>query len=523
MPDDSTRDATTALTSGGLFKTSGFIALANLIGRLLGFAGDTVKSHYFGAGGVVDAFNVAAAVPMLLNDLLIQSLVNSAYIPVFNDYSAEQLARLSSALINITSLFFATIVLIMELSAPLLASILNGGAPADTQALTVNLLHITIPALFILNFSAIVSGLLYAKQRVVLPAIAALIFNGTIVLAAFLLHGQLGIPALAIGLLLGAVLQVAVQLYGLRGTQLPYHLLFWHPGIRRIAALFSPILAGLLIEVFLSRPLTYALASQTGEGGIAWMGYALTLRQLPEGLIASALSITVLVRLSAVTLDNLSSFRKTLARGLRLAFLLIIPASVGLFLLAHPITALLFEHGNFSSFDTGVVTQALRWYLVGLPFSTIDLLLVVAFYSRRNTLTPALIGLFTTFAYIGLARALLPVMGLYALMAADSIRFLLHTALSILFLFRSVGGLSHLGIYRTLRQSLLAVIVMGVVVGAVMGIISPDEDIVSKLQAVVVPVLIGLLVYLAILVALGVDEISLLRQLLASLRHRQTQ
>src|SRR5258708_10575500 len=104
--------------------------------------------------------------------------------------------------------------------------------------------------------------------------------------------------------------------------------------------LFSPILLGLLIEVFLSRPLTYAFASQTGEGGIAWMGYALTLRQLPEGLIASALSITVLVRLSAVPLDNLSSFRETLAGGLRLAFLLIIPASVGLFLLAHPIPAL---------------------------------------------------------------------------------------------------------------------------------------------------------------------------------------
>src|SRR5215813_8468023 len=146
MPDDSTREVTTK-PRGGLFRTSSLIALASLLGRLLGFAGDTVKSHYFGAGGAVDAFNVAAAVPTLLNVLVIQSLVNSAYIPVFNSYNSEQLARVSSALINLSSLFFAVVVLLMEVAAPLLASILNGGAPADIHALTINLLHITIPAL----------------------------------------------------------------------------------------------------------------------------------------------------------------------------------------------------------------------------------------------------------------------------------------------------------------------------------------------------------------------------------------
>src|SRR5947207_15278752 len=121
MPDDSTREAMYT-PRHGLFRTSSLIALANLVSRLLGFAGDTVKSHYFGAGGMVDAFNIAAAVPTLLNDLLIQSLVNSAYIPVFSN--AEELAQLSSALINLTSLFFGAAVLLMELAAPLLVSIL---------------------------------------------------------------------------------------------------------------------------------------------------------------------------------------------------------------------------------------------------------------------------------------------------------------------------------------------------------------------------------------------------------------
>ncbi len=528
MPENSTREGTpdqriSQRSAGGLFRTSAVIALANLLGRLLGFAGDTVKSHYFGAGGRVDAFNVAAAVPTVLNDLLIQSLVNSAYIPVLSKYQAarDELWRLSNALLNLTSLLIAILVLLMELLAPLLAHLLNGGASAEMQLLTVNLMRMTIPVLLILNLSGIVSALLYTRQRVLLPTAAGVLLNGAIVVSAVLLQARLGVFALTLGLLLGALLQVAVQLVGLRGMAWPYRPMFWHPDLRRIAGLYLPILAGLLLEILFSRPLTYALASQTGEGGIAWMGYALTLRQAPEGLIATALSITVLVRLSAISPEKSHLFHDTLAEGLRLAFILIIPATVGLFLLARPITALLFEHGSFTANDTGMVAQALRWYLAGLPFATVDLLLVVAFYARRNTLTPALIGAFTTLIYIGLSKTLLPVMGLYSLMFADSARFVLHAGLSTYFLFHATGGLSHRGIFGTLWKSLLAAGVMGLAISAAAGLTSPGENTLSKALAVVIPTGAGLLVYLTALTVLGIDDLRLLRRVLLGTRRKE--
>src|SRR5512141_3015334 len=116
MRDDSSREDSLAVPrqpqAGRLFRAGGFITFYSLVGRLLGFLGDTVKSHYFGAGGLVDAFNVAAAVPTLLNDLLIQSLVNSTFIPVFSKYQGAELQSLSNALLNLTSLFFTGIVLL---------------------------------------------------------------------------------------------------------------------------------------------------------------------------------------------------------------------------------------------------------------------------------------------------------------------------------------------------------------------------------------------------------------------------
>ncbi len=85
---------------------------------------------------------------------------------------------------------------------------------------------------------------------------------------------------------------------------------------------------------------------------------------------------------------------------MRLATTLILPAAVGLFALAAPIVALLFQHGAFTAHDTQMTVLALRWYLVGLPFAAVDLLLVYAFYARQDTFTPALIGVFSLAVYM---------------------------------------------------------------------------------------------------------------------------
>ena len=123
------------------------------------------------------------------------------------------------------------------------------------------------------------------------------------------------------------------------------------------------------------------------------MNWATTLIQFPQGLVATAISIAILptiARQSAqMTEAARRAFKDTLGLGLRLTISLILPAATGLFLLAVPIIGLLFEHGAFVAADTEITANALRVYLIGLPFAAIDLLLVYAFYARKDTLTPA--------------------------------------------------------------------------------------------------------------------------------------
>jgi putative peptidoglycan lipid II flippase len=499
-------------------RAAGVLALGNVTSRVLGLARETVKSHFFGASGAVDAYVTAAMVPTMLYDLLIGGMVNGALVPVFSSLAAEdrdELWRLVSALLSLIAVVLAAFVAAVELAAPFIARALLAEATPGVITLAARLLRITIPAVMLLSLSGVLSGLLYALKRFAFPAFTAAVFNATIVALTLIFHQRLGIAAMAFGLLVGAGMQVALQLPGLRDTGVRIGLKLWHPGLRRVAALYAPSLVPLVADVLISRPISIALAVQTGEGGISYLNYATYLVQLPQGLVATAISLAVLPTLSAQAgADGAeSAFRRTLARGLRLVLVLIVPAAVGMFILAQPTVALIYGHGSFRPADTVMTTWALRFYLLGLPFAAIDLLLVFSFYARQDTLTPALIGVGTILVYLLLAAGLLPTLGLFSLMIADSVKHMLHTLLSALILSRRVPGLGREGILRALVRVIAAAGVMGAVAyGALKGVdmLFGGAGGLAEVLAVAVPGLAGAGVYLGLVTLLGVDEIRLL-------------
>lgn len=236
-----------------------------------------------------------------------------------------------------------------------------------------------------------------------------------IVLGTVALAPRIGIQGVAIGWIMGAIAQLSLQFLGMRGVRL--RLMLWelprmlrHRGLQRIGLLYLPVLFTLVIDVLINRPFSYTIASQTGEGNIAYMHWATNLREFPMGLVGTAISIAILPTLArqAFDLSQRDAFRQTLGQGIRLALTLIIPAAVGMFVLAGPLIGLLFEHGQFTAQDTFNMAVVLRLYLLGIPFAAIDLLLISAFYAQRDSLTPALVGLFSLGCYIAITLLLLP-------------------------------------------------------------------------------------------------------------------
>jgi putative peptidoglycan lipid II flippase len=474
----------------------------------------------------------------MLYDLLVGGMVSSALVPIFSEQAERDRAglwHLASLMLSLTTIVLAGVVLLIELIAPQMAVIMAAGLFEDTsrgEALlvtTTRLIRLTTPAVLFLSLSGIITGLLFSLKRFALPAFTAATFNATMVgiaLGGVLVFGW-GIEALAVGLLLGAFLQVALQLPGLRDARLAFVVDLQHPALRRMGQLYLPVILGLVISQ-LAIVLDRRLASYTGQQSIAWMQNATTLIQFPLGLVSAAISLAILPtlsRLAAATAPDgvpaLAEFMDTLAKGLRLVLVLIIPATVALFILAEPIVALIFQHGKFVAFDTQQTALALRLYLLGLTFAAIDQPLIFAFYARQNTLTPALVGLLGVGFY--LAAALLPTlarpMQMTDLVLANSVQLTGH-ALVMLWLVNRLAPLRGHSLGPTMLKALVAAAVMGLALWITLPQFKAGltgESLITEAALVGGLSLLGGAVYLLALYLLRTPELSLLQGLLKRL------
>jgi putative peptidoglycan lipid II flippase len=444
------------------------VALGNISSRILGLLRETVISHLFGATGLVSAFRVASIVPTMVYDLLVGGMISAALVPVFSEYATREqrdsLLRLASTLFSLVALAFSSIVLLLEVLSPAIAWVLGGGFDESLLSQTATLTRLITPAVLFLGLSGVATGFLYANKRFVYPAFGASVFNLGIIAGALLLGERLGIASLSLGVLLGSILQLGIQLPGLRQVGIALSVDLHHPALKRMGRLYLPVAVGLIVSQ-VGIAIDRNLASRTGEQSIAWMQNATTLIQFPLGLVAVAVSTAVLPSLSRLASSaQMVRFRRTLGVGLRVVMVLIVPAAMGLLLMAAPVIALVFEHGAFGPYDTIRTAQALRLYLIGLPFAAIDQVLIFAFYARKDTRTPVLVGIVGVLVYLLVAVALIVPLGMLGLVLANSVQLSTHALVMLYLSHRHFDGLRGQDLVRTASKVLSASLLMGAAV-----------------------------------------------------------
>jgi putative peptidoglycan lipid II flippase len=507
------------------------ISAGNLSSRIVGLFREIAKSYFFGNGRMASAFELASNPPSQFYDLLIGGMLSSALVPTFSNLVADEkdesrlaeFGKLLGALIGLATVGLAVLVGVLWLLADVLAGILAGG-PNQDLALVASLLRVTIPTIIFLNMSGILTAALYARRKFAITAFTATVFNLTMIACVALLERSLNVTALAVGMLAGSILQVLMQIPGLRGVPIRLSLNWHHPGISQILRLFLPVAGGLALAQ-LAALISFVLAGHTGAEGPATMRYAAQVIQFPLGMIVVAVSSAILPALSMHgDKHTLVAFKNTLAQGLRLVCMLIVPASVGLFVLAQPVVALLFQRGQFTATSTTQTALALRAAVPGLLFAALDQPLIFAFYARRDTRTPTLIGLTSTLTYLlGLgALSWLSQNGwreftLTDLILANSFKTGLDAVLMATFLWRKIGGLAGHDILALTLKVCAASACMGAAVWWIMTLIQNRMGTVqfaaNALTAIAAAV-IGAGVYLACAMLLRVREVAFLRTLL---------
>ncbi|MCS7062189.1 MAG: murein biosynthesis integral membrane protein MurJ [Anaerolineae bacterium] len=468
-------------TPSSIARAATITSIGNLSSRIVGLAREVVKSYFFGNGPAASAFELASNLPTQFYDLLAGGMISSALVPTFsaliederNPAKMAEFGRLLGALLGLAGVGLAVLVVGLWALAGLYAEFVGSG-PGQDPALVTALLHITIPTIAFLNLSGILTAALFARRKFTITAFTATTFNLTMIVCVVMLEGRLHVAALAVGMLAGSVVQVAMQWPGLRGVPIRLSLNWRHPGVSQVVRLFLPVAGGLALAQ-LAVQVSYIAAGQISAEGPATMRYAAQVIQFPLGMIAVAVSAAILPALSAQAVQPTpDEFKATLAHGLRLVGVLIVPASVGVFVLARPIVAALFERGAFTAESTLYTAATLRAAAPGLLFAAIDQPLIYAFYARRDTRTPTLIGLVSTLSYLALVAALaalaqsgLRPFTLVDLVLANSLKTGLDAVLMALFLFRKIGRLTgHALVPLMVKVCFASAVMAGVAWGA---------------------------------------------------------
>jgi putative peptidoglycan lipid II flippase len=451
--------------------------------RVLGLVRDQVLASMFGAGNAMDAFNVAVRIPNLVRDLFAEGAMSSAFVPVFmrqltsgNKPSAWRLGNnVINALLVVTGLLVAVGIVFAR---PLVGAFATDYAAVPGKLeLTVLLTRIMLPFLTLVAVAAAMMGMLNSLHRFFIPALAPAMFNVATILCALLLVplmprvGWPPITAIAIGALVGGLAQIVVQWPPLRREGFSYApFLDWkQDGLRRVLMLMGPGTIGLAatqVNVFVNT----VLATSEGTGAVSWLNYAFRLMYLPTGLFGVSIATATVPAVSRhAAREDVASVRSTLGEGLSLMFVMNVPATIGLIVLAHPIIRVIFERRAFLPSDTAATAAALQFYAVGLLGYSIVRIASPTFYALGDSRTPVQISIVSVIVNAVLNVVLARVLGYRGLALGTSIAALFNAAGLLWLLHARLGGLDDRRVLSSLARIAMASLVMGIAAFVVNG------------------------------------------------------
>jgi putative peptidoglycan lipid II flippase len=388
-----------------LLKALMAVSSMTLLSRILGFVRDVVIARVFGAGALTDAFFVAFKIPNLLRRLFAEGAFSQAFVPVLAEYRNRRGETDTRLLVDhVASVLFLALLAVSALGVLVAPAIIYLTAPgfavdAAKLELTVELLRIVFPYIFFISLTALAGAILNTHSRFSVPAFTPVLLNVCFIVFGLWLTPYFDPPikALAWAVFCGGIAQLAFQLpFLLRIGLLPRFRLDWHDeGVWRILRLMGPAAFGVSIAQ-VSLLINVVFASFLVTGSVSWLYYADRLMEFPSGMLGAALGTILLPTLARHHADaSIEDYRRLLDWGLRLTFLLALPAAVALALLAVPLLATMFMHGEFGAQDVLMTRQAVIAYSAGLLGIILVKILAPGFYARQDIRTPVRIALIT--------------------------------------------------------------------------------------------------------------------------------
>jgi putative peptidoglycan lipid II flippase len=399
-------------------RASSLISGALMLSSVLGLLQTFLFTYVFGGGTDSDAYLQAYLIPNLIYTVVAGGALSSAFIPVFTSYSIgrkdEKAAwHIASSSLNLATIAMIAFSVIGFFLAPLLVPIYAHGSPQAEIDLIVTLTRIMLIQAVVLGSGVIVGAVLNTKQDFTRTALGTVLYNVGLIaglLPGFFMTfherttspGEAAVYAATFGVVLGALLQIGVQLPGLRKVKMRYSLVFdWrHPGVIQIMRQMVPRIINAVmlsfstaVDRFLLSFLGAVVATHLLTGLINEYFQAFSILLLPVSIFGSSVSTAAFPTLAGyVTRGRFDRVRSIIMETLRGILFLTIPSAVGLIVLAFPIAQALLEHGNYTLQNAQFTSVALLFFAIGLPALAAVEILTRSFYALQDSRTPVTIS-----------------------------------------------------------------------------------------------------------------------------------
>jgi len=463
-----------------------FMMAGTLASRILGLVREIVTAAWFGASGVLDAFNVAFTLANLARQLLAEGALSASFVPVFSRVLADRGRKAAEGLARqaFTVLLAATGLAVLAgiVLSPLLVGIMAPGFDPVKTSLAVSLTRWMFPFLLFVSLAALAMGVLNSMGSFLVPALAPALSNLVYIALVLLAASSWGVWGLAAAVLAGGACQFALQ-WGWTGKMgvslLPAKPDLRDPDLRRMLSLFLPYAAGLSLNQ-VNPVLSRMLASFLQEGAISVLNYANRVIQLPLGLFVIAVSQAVLPQLSRCSSDSVDEFREIMRDSLRFALFVVLPVTLGMILVSREIVHLLFFRGAFGEWAWEGTARSLAMYSVGLPGMACSTVVMRGLYARSLPRQALWVTLTSVAATALFSLILMKPMSFGGLALATSLSFSLSGWVGVRLLSRNLGtGLGIFSLSWAGKMAASLAVTAGVVFVYTIGMPYPAEGSLS--------------------------------------------
>ena len=457
-------------------RSAAIMGIATFLSRIAGLVREQTFAYLFGAGKWTDAFNVAFKIPNLLRDLFAEGAMSAAFVPTFNSILQKEGEEKAFRLTNLT--FCAILIIVGTLTAlgmilsPYIVQILAPQFINDAEKfnVTVTMTRIMFPFLLVISWAAISMGMLNSLGEFFIPSVAPVFLNLSMILSGWLIcplavkFNMPSITGMAIGAMLGGILQFTVQLPSLikKGWKFFWCLDFKDPGIKKIGKLMIPGTVG-LAATQINVAVNTILATSQGDGAVSWISYAFRIMQLPIGIFGVAVAQATLPVISrqAASGDK-DAMAGTLASSIRLSAFINLWACFACVALAEPVIRIIYQHGRFGIDDTLATTAVLRAYSIGLVFYALIKILGPAFYALDDTKVPVKASIISIVVSIILSLSLIKPFGYISLPFSSSMAAIVNAGFLFFVLQNRVGGFGKYSLISGLTKILISTALSGV-------------------------------------------------------------